>query len=298
VRLEPNGSVDSGFGSGGMVTTAVGTNSAARAVAIQPGGKIVAAGYPGFAAARYESDGSLDATFGSTGIVTTAAESYAGWALALQPDGKIVVAGGDNHDQGFGLARYLPSGALDPTFGSGGETRTELGWSSWPSGVVLQPDGKIVVAGQTTLGAIQVFALARYDREGVLDPGFGKAGVVVSDLSTSPHIVSGGALAVALQADGKIVAGGAVTQTGDYNPTFGLARYLVTSGCRVPDVRGRRVEAAKTKILRAGCSLGRIKRAFSRRVKQGRVVSQLPAPGAERPEGARVKLVVSKGKAH
>jgi uncharacterized delta-60 repeat protein len=296
-RLEPDGSIDSTFGSDGTVTTAVGPISSVRALAIQPDGKIVTAGYPDFALARYEPDGSLDATFGSGGIVTTAAGSEDGaWALALQPDGKIVVASDTNREHGFGLVRYLTTGALDATFGSGGETRTELECCSRATGVVLQPDGKIVVAGETTVGAIQVFALARFDEDGILDPTFGKAGVVVSDLSTYPHIVSGGAAAVALQSDGKIVAGGAITQTGDGNPTFGLARYLVTAGCRVPDVRGRRVEAAKARVRRAGCSVGRIKHVFSRRVERGRVISQLPAPGAGRPAGAQVKLVVSNGK--
>ena len=81
---------------------------------------------------------------------------------------------------------------------------------------------------------------------GNLDPSFGRQGVVVSRLAALPKVVSGTAAGVVLQADGKIVVGGTLQQlTGGASPTFGLARYLVTPGCRVPDVRGRLLERAK-----------------------------------------------------
>ena len=296
-RLNPDGSLDSGFGTGGTVTTTIGSLGIVYAIALQPDGRIVAGGFPGFTLARYDPNGSLDATFGTQGIATTASGAEEGArALALQSDGKIVVAG-DDHERGFTLARYTPSGALDPTFGSGGVASTALGWFSRARGVAVQPDGRISAAGEATVGAIQAFAVARYDADGTPDAGFGDDGVVVSDLSTYPTIVYGSAASVALQSDGKIVVGGtAQVLTGGGNPTFGLARYLVTPGCRVPDVRDRRLEAAKAAIVGAGCSVGRVKRAFSRSIKRGRVISQLPHPGAGRPDGAPVKLVVSKGR--
>jgi beta-lactam-binding protein with PASTA domain len=84
--------------------------------------------------------------------------------------------------------------------------------------------------------------------------------------------------------------------TGGGVPTFGLARYLVTPGCRVPDVRRQRLAAAKRVIVHAGCSVGRIVRTRSNRVPRGRVVSQRPRPGAGLAELGQVSLVVSKGR--
>ena len=129
-RYNPDGSLDATFGTGGTVTTAVGTAyNVARAIALQGDGKIVAAGSAAnsfFALARYNPDGSLDATFGMGGKVTMAVGYYAGDpanAVVLQRDGKIVAGGyafnGDNVSN-FALARYNPDGRLDTTFGTGG----------------------------------------------------------------------------------------------------------------------------------------------------------------------------------
>jgi len=112
-----SGSLDISFGTGGIVTTAVGSGAWANALGIQTDGKIVAAGYSSngsnedFILVRYNADGSLDTTFGTGGTVTTAVGSGA-WAnaLGIQTDGKIVAAGqssnGSNED--FILVRYWP----------------------------------------------------------------------------------------------------------------------------------------------------------------------------------------------
>jgi uncharacterized delta-60 repeat protein len=231
-RYNPDGSLDATFGSGGKVTThfASGTDQA-FGVALQPNGKIVAAGTAhtgtsyNFALARYNPDGSLDATFGSGGKVTTEFTANFDQAntVALQPNGKIVAAGrtgaGTSHD--FALARYNPDGSLDATFGSGGKVTTDFtGGSDQAFGVALQPNGKIVAAGTAHTGTILEFALVRYKKHGGLDPSFGSGGKVTTDFTGSNDLAFG----VALQPDRKIVA---VGDAGTVNSDFALARYLV-----------------------------------------------------------------------
>jgi uncharacterized delta-60 repeat protein/uncharacterized repeat protein (TIGR01451 family) len=170
-RYNTDGSLDTSFASGGIVATNFGFDSAfGGALAIQPDGKIVAAGRAGtdFLLARYNGDGSLDATFGSGGIVTTdfgGTVFDAAFGVALQSNGKIVAAGGTFNgfvgpSADFALARYNPDGSLDASFGSGGQVTTDFGGFDVARSVALQADGKIVAAG--TGGAGSDFALARY----------------------------------------------------------------------------------------------------------------------------------------
>ena len=134
--------------------------------------------------------------------------------MALQPDGKLVVAG--DSDANFALARYNSNGSLDASFGSGGKVITSFGGTDQASAVILQPDGKIVVAGQTDTGVSIDFALARYMPDGSLDGAFGSGGRVTTNFTGTSDDLGA---AVALQSDGKIVVGG----TSDDN--FALARY-------------------------------------------------------------------------
>ncbi|MGZ6527027.1 MAG: delta-60 repeat domain-containing protein [Actinomycetota bacterium] len=214
VRYNPGGSLDATFGSGGIVTTAIGPRaSQANAIVVQTDGKIVLAGFSydayGFAVftvARYKPDGSLDVTFGSGGIVKTAGISQAD-AMALQIDGKIVVAG--YNYEAFALVRYTSSGSLDTTFGNGGTVITAVGPSwSWASAVALQSDGKIVVVGSSSAasapGSPGVFTLIRYNPNGMLDTTFGSGGIVTTAVGSG----ASRAFAVVLQPHGKIVAAG------------------------------------------------------------------------------------------
>ncbi len=224
-RYNADGSQDTLFGSNGRVITNFGATELALALVLQPDGKIVVAGRTNkptpngnfdFALARYESTGTVDITFGTAGLVTT---DFGGsvdraFAMALQPDGKLVVAG--DSDANFALARYNSDGSLDSSFGAGGKVVTSFGGTDQASAVILQPDGKIVVAGQTDTGVSIDFALARYMPDGSLDGAFGSGGRVTTNFTgTSDDLGS----AVALQFDGKIVVGG----TSDDN--FALARY-------------------------------------------------------------------------
>jgi uncharacterized delta-60 repeat protein len=135
-----SGTLDASFGTGGKVTTDfAGSGDGAGAIAVQPDGKLVAAGgatingQADFALARYNSNGTLDTSFSTGGRVTTDfGGRYEGASsVALQWDGKIVVAGGsviglyDN----FALARYNSNGTLDTSFGTGGKVITDFGRS-------------------------------------------------------------------------------------------------------------------------------------------------------------------------
>jgi uncharacterized delta-60 repeat protein len=177
------GDLDPTFGVGGKVTTAFDFAQAALALVLQPDGKLVAAGFldsvgtVDFVLARYLPDGSLDPTFGMGGWVITGFEGpNIASGLVLQPDGKLVVAG--NVCQGslfeveschFGIARHLPDGRLDPTFGTGGKLTTDFGNFDGASALVLQPDGKLVAAGSAVSGGDLDFALARYESQLVLE---------------------------------------------------------------------------------------------------------------------------------
>src|SRR5262249_27008903 len=126
--------------------------------------------------------GTLDLSFGAKGKVSTVfagALNGVAQATALQSDGKIVAAGSANSASGtqFALARYQPDGSLDPTFGGGGQVLTNFGGSAFAGGVVIQPDGKIVAVGTSVGGTSPPrMAVARYNADGSLDPGFGSGG--------------------------------------------------------------------------------------------------------------------------
>src|SRR5262249_35981477 len=163
-RYTPAGALDTaGFNTPlGWTSTAMGSRlDVATAGAIQPDGKIVAAGYTfdtvngtyDIAPVRYTTSGDRDPSFGPGGGGPTdlAGRDDEAFGVTLQPDGKIVAVGftSNGSDDDFALVRYDSSGALDPSFGSGGRVMTPIGSRDDQAfGVVLQPDGKLVVVGQ------------------------------------------------------------------------------------------------------------------------------------------------------
>ena len=222
-RYNPNGTLDTTFGTGGKVTTDFGGVSAnAYSIAIQADGKIVLAGDayidPDFdiALARYNPNGTLDATFGKGGKVTTnlSANDRAS-SLGILADGKIVIAGqvvGKAFD--FALLRYNRNGTLDTTFGTGGKVLTDFAdltgmalSSEAANSLAIRFDGKIVAAGRTFVTTGYNWALARYNSNGTLDTSFGKGGKVTTDFAGD----SDEAGAVAVQTDGKTVVSGYAT---------------------------------------------------------------------------------------
>ena len=172
----------------------------------------------------------LDRTFGNGGAVIVSfpdgVESVAE-AVVVQPDGKIVAAGGAGFD--FGLARVNVNGSLDASFGVGGLVVTDFGSFEGAHALVLQRDGKLVVAGTIFSGGPEALALARYQADGRLDPDFGVRGLVrLPELS---------ARALVLQPDGMLVIGGfgahgftvvRYDAAGALDPTFGAGGVAAT----------------------------------------------------------------------
>jgi uncharacterized delta-60 repeat protein len=215
LTLARAGHLDKTFATGGIfsfqLTTENGSNCIARAVALQSDGKIVAAGQLGDRSGliRLNPDGKLDSTFGNGGVVVTKIgadiEQVFG-GLAIQSDGKIVAVA-TGVPQGEQIARFNTDGSLDTTFGNAGIANLQLNGAV----MALQPDGKIIVAGQGP--ATSSTSLARLTSNGQLDSTFGTGGM--APLQTF------GPDAIALQADSKIlVASGSL-----FGVTGSLARY-------------------------------------------------------------------------
>jgi uncharacterized delta-60 repeat protein len=242
-RYEPNGRLDRRFGAGGKVVTdfsGTGSTDVASAFAIDSDGKIVVAGYSyasgradaDFALARYNQDGTLDGTFNFTGKVLTdvsgagSTDSVSG--VAIDSNGRIVVAGisnatGTSYD--FALARYNVDGTLDTTFNGTGKVLTDFsqsGSADFAAAVVLQTDGKIVVAGLSDARGLGYdFALARYKTDGTLDGTFNGIGRVLTDFSGTGGVDA--VTAVAIDSNDKIVAAGYSSASGTFD--VALARY-------------------------------------------------------------------------
>ena len=262
------GDLDSSFGSAGVVNHNPGFLGA---IAVQADGKVVVAGtagsLSGFLVARYMPDGSPDPSFGDGGYVQTqvgeeAAGGGSATAVALEPDGRIVVAGVS--DQGlapypgssgiedeFAVARYNPDGSLDTSFGTGGITTTVIPqplsevWHAGAQALAILPNGDIVVGGSAGFSSFpdtSDFALVEYKPNGALDPAFGQGGIVQTEFTADSFLSS-----LAVQPDGKIVAGGsniagahgddtyemAVARyepNGSLDPTFGTAGQVTTAG--------------------------------------------------------------------
>ena len=277
-RYTHRGKLDRGFGRNGLVLTHLGDSSAATALAIQPDGKLVAVG-TGFGSihyftlARYTVKGQLDPSFGHGGKVVTSFGAHGdpnaspvdadASAVAIQTDGKVVVAGTVGFT--FGLARYTADGTLDRSFGSGGRVVTKVGDVDSAYGVVVQPDGKVVIAGSDAAGTDPEsgrgdLTLLRYTADGKLDPGFGTGGELRADAG-----VPGG---IAIQPDRKLITAGVravsnhredprefalarCTENGSLDPSFGRGGKLLTdfhAGAKAVAV----VVGANGKIVAAG----------------------------------------------
>lgn len=185
----------------------------------------------GFGLARYTADGALDSTFGEGGVVVTRStlRSFVANALALQSDGRILVAGMvsdlTSASLQMAVARYNPDGSPDDGFGTAGIARIPAGDAgAEASSLMLQPDGRILVAGTAFAHGAEndQFALARFTADGKLDESFGNDGIVVT------HVGAGAAAAqsLALQPDERIVLAGTAFSNGPTDDDFAVVRYL------------------------------------------------------------------------
>ncbi|MER5310815.1 calcium-binding protein [Streptomyces sp. NPDC002773] len=250
VRLRTDGSLDPSLGGDGAVvagftpTSPQDSGGIARAMALQPDGKIVSVGYVGNTAfnigvARYHSDGSLDTGFSGDGMVATDfGGTEFGNAVAVQPDGKIVAAG--SGDVGFIALRYNADGSPDAGFGTGGRTAVNPpGGGGAAYDMALQQNGKIVLAGRAddpNSSEANDFGLLRLHPDGTVDTGFGGDGFVVTGFNDFDEIRG-----VLVQPDGRIVAAG-------YGAgfAFALARYEGGDGTTPPPPSAADLRVTKT----------------------------------------------------
>jgi uncharacterized delta-60 repeat protein len=298
-RFNPDGGLDASFDGDGRVRTDFGVAEDALDVVLQSDGKIVVVGAPGiygspWAVARYNVDGSLDSSFDGDGKVTTdfGGGAQGAWGVAMQPDGKIVVAGwkgeqGGPVRRGIALARYLPDGSMDRTFSGDGRAVASLANSDTGRDVVLQANGKIVVAGQT--GGDPDFMLMRFLPDGRLDPSFADVGYLQTDFGGHDA-----AWAVALDRQAHIIGAGesrAETTGGDITVAS-----VPVGTCVVPRLSRATLAEATGMLERAGCRLGDAHRIKSRTVKRGRIVAQSPRPTTRLDDFAPVNVTLSRGK--
>lgn len=281
VRYNTDGSLDSSFGNGGKVlhSELIGGTDCPKALALQPDGKFIFAGstYLGntsyaLAVTRFNENGSLDTGFGVNGTSVMHSSDYTavGNALAVLPDGKILAAGYripyETMMKDFIVMRLNADGSLDQTFGSGGRVITDfLGSHDMVTGLLVQPDGKIVATGivhNYPFGQGN-FGLARYNSDGTPDAAFGSNGKVITPIAY--EVVQNNPIPVALQPDGKlVVAGGAVRAPGTsegsgindvapvWNEMVAIARYNKDGSLDADFGEGG-------KVLRAVGTIGRVR---------------------------------------
>ncbi len=213
VRYNTDGTLDAGFGTGGIVTTHVNAVNVAMAAALQSDDKIVVVGATSGSTfdelvLRYDAGGTLDSTFGTGGIVTLDFGGRGDQArdVLVQPDGGIVLVGASFNgplflDGAVGTITRLDGlGTPDATFGTGGSVVFSPQPISIINNVVRQSDGKLVVLAATGTGGV-AFRLLRFDTAGAPDGGF--TGAFIPFFITNIN-----ADALALAPDGKFVVTG------------------------------------------------------------------------------------------
>jgi len=247
-RFNSNGSVDNSFGTGGQVEVVPFGTAISAALVLQPDGKILMTGSN--AVARFDSNGQLDTTFGTGGL--SVLPFFGAAAIAVQSDGKILIAsatsGLDLDTDGI-IVRFNPNGTLDKTFGLVGQISSVasggdfgLGGVAPVSSIVLQADGKFIVAGALTSKLINPpgtnrtgFGLIRYNRNGSVDTSFGTAGGILTNFGSNPNAT---AFVLAFQSNGDVIAAGQAgsslalsryTSAGKLDTTFGSRGIVTTS---------------------------------------------------------------------
>jgi uncharacterized delta-60 repeat protein len=234
----PDGTLDSSFSGDGKRTLDIGSDEL-KAVAVDPSDRIAVAGAAShdFTLVRFEPEGSLDSGFSGDGKAFVefphASEAL---GLTLQDDGRLVATGLAVRELGskLAVARFDDDGTLDQSFSGDGKASTDQADAG--EDVAIQPDGGIVVAGQSARGSYdRDFAVARYLPDGSLDPSFSSDGVATTRFSLRAEASS-----LALQPDGRIIVGGNLTYCDKFGcePFGGLARLLVDEGPPDADADG------------------------------------------------------------
>jgi len=223
-RFNSNGQPDTSFGTDGTAPLV-----AFGAITLQSDGKFLVSSS---SIARYNGNGSPDGSFGAFAQAAVLPNLSA--AIALETNGQIVTAGSTTaglsltgNSSGFGVQRFNSNGSIDATFGTRGAAIT--GFQNSPATgagtLAIQSNGDVVAAGDAGSAGIELsFALVRYLTSGKLDTTFGTGGRVITSFGSGNDASIS---AIAIQADGKIVAVGSVQPVGqEYEGTWEVARYL------------------------------------------------------------------------
>ncbi|MBS1797974.1 MAG: VCBS repeat-containing protein [Acidobacteria bacterium] len=274
------GDLDTTFGTGGIALTNFGFHDYGKSVVVEPDGKIVVAGHSTNALSsftsdislvRYNSDGSLDPGFGTGGkVVNIESDSQFSSSLLRQSDGKLVVVGvsqNSTFQNGLLVYRFNSDGTPDATFGTGGKVSHFIQNGCLGNDAVLQPDGKIVIVGHVYTGAANI-TVFRLNSNGTLDTSFNQVGYNIAATLPqwpTPDSLSVSGTAVALQSDGKIIAGASATGGNNYFGAWGrfnadgtlegslIASILITDAAVQPD----------GKIVFVGANQSRTNRTFA-----------------------------------
>jgi uncharacterized delta-60 repeat protein len=238
LRFNANGTLDASFANAGWLIVPMGSgNDVANSVAIQPDGKIVAAGNVQIGANIYtigairtDANGHLDSSFDGDGKLTVSIGGLNDRAnkVLLDPVSRILIGGSSyspvHSNWDFALARLNPDGSFDNSFGGLGMVTTNLaGSDELASNITLKRDGRIIAVG----GAGASFALARYNGNGSLDSSFGGGGIAFSHFGSMNNANS-----IALQPDGKILVGGSDSWSG--TPYILIVRYYDSPSQKAP----------------------------------------------------------------
>lgn len=213
-RLTAAGAVDAAFGTEGIVTPAGLTGFDPRGGTVANGKLVVvgATNSDAFVARFNTADGAFDTTFNATGFVVSdlgGSEDYRAAAIS----GTTVTVGGSK-DGNVLAARYTNAGVLDTTFDTDGWKSIDFaGYQDFATAMAIQADGKIVLVGNAgvtqSLTKVGVFRLTT---AGALDTTFNTTGMIAVGGPSGDQ-----GLAVALQADGKILAGGQASVNNGYD---------------------------------------------------------------------------------
>lgn len=233
----PTGVADPDFNGGGLLITSVGgtsTPTVNRMILDDTGGTITAGAarlsgnLSDIVVTRHLSNGTLDSSFGEGGISTTAlAERDLVLCMTRTVDGRILIGGGIGPSSNSStstplVARYLPNGALDSSFGSGGTIYPSLEQNTQVTDMVPLPDGRFLAAlSPVTRSLAARPILARFLSNGALDPSFGNNGQAMSSTPAVYARIRG----VAVQKDGRIVVVGQAGSTDLLDDEVLVGRY-------------------------------------------------------------------------
>lgn len=224
IRLNADGTFDNTFGTNGIVVLDDGKNEVASALTILPNGKIILAGYvnDNFAMAQLNTDGSLDADFGIGGWVVTPISSTFSYAssIGVLSNGDIILGGFVYAGNGTQMAavKYRANGNIDTAFGTNGVVAFNLSESTdFVSGVGIQADGKILLAGHAYAGTNPLrydITIVRLNSNGSFDNSYGTNGVARAKVVQNGENYTS---KLGMQPDGKPVVAGTTVEGNSWN---------------------------------------------------------------------------------